>query len=415
MVSHVNAEDLSERLSEKIARADPAIFYQLFHPPRETITGPLSNKKISIKSTFDVKGYCTTMGTKLLQNNLARQDAISVERLRKAGAHLVGHTNMTELAYSGLGLNPHYGTAKNPLDNERIPGGSTSGGAVSVAAGIVDIALGTDTGGSLRIPAAFCGLVGFKPSQSSVPRQGCLPLSDSLDSVGPIARSVKDCRLAWQVMSELVLSDHAIEEHPTFVVPTNFGFDGMDADVAHRFDEAVQRLTEAGYVVEKREVSWFEDYKALPIWHFSAVEGSRYYAERFALDSDDLDPRVKSRLAKAEQVSDAEFQHSLQLREQLIEQFTHQFKDKVLLMPTVAINAPKFADLESEQGYNELNLMCLRNTSVANVADACSVSLPMIASNLSSGLMLTMANGCDEHLLNVAEQVEALLSAPFEI
>lgn len=405
---------LPELMAEKIAKADKAIFYQLFYEPAAQTSGVLAGKTVSVKSTFDVKGYSTTMGTTLLKNNLASEDATSVQRLRQAGAHLVGHTNMTELAYSGLGLNPHYGTAKNPLDETRIPGGSTSGGAVSVAAGIVDIALGTDTGGSLRIPAAFCGLVGFKPSQQSIPRQGCLPLSDSLDSVGPIARSVEDCRLAWQVMSTSVLSNPVLNDMPTFVIPTNFGFDGIDADIARRFDEAVQRLVEAGYAVERREVSWFEDYKTLPVWHFSAVEGSRYYAEHFALDSHELDPRVASRLSRAEQVSEADFQQSLQLRQQLIEQFSRRFQTSVLLMPTVAIKAPKFADLESEQGYNELNLMCLRNTSVANVADACSVSLPMVVGNVSSGLMLTMANGCDEHLLTIAEQVEALLSTPRE-
>ncbi|MFD1238522.1 amidase family protein, partial [Latilactobacillus sakei subsp. carnosus] len=212
-----------ESLQERIEQADNSIFIDVFDleslPSHE---GELSGALVSIKSTFDVLGYPTTGGTKILNQGIAQANAEVVTRLISAGAKLVGHTNMTELAYSGLGLNPHYGTPDNPLLPGRIPGGSTSGGAVSVALNLADIALGTDTGGSLRIPAAFCGLTGFKPTQDSVSRQGCLPLSNELDSVGPIARDVATCRQAWEVLSGKQADE---TQDPIYlVVPTNFGF-----------------------------------------------------------------------------------------------------------------------------------------------------------------------------------------------
>lgn len=214
------------------------VYTQLF-PSQDAMSGAtdtaLAGALVSIKDLLDVKGQVTRAGTTFMASDTpADQDADVVARLRAAGCVLVGHTNMTELAYSGLGLNPHYGTPENALYPGCIPGGSTSGGAISVAQGLADIAIGTDTGGSLRIPAAFNGIVGFKPTQSTVSRRGCKNLSHSLDSIGPMAKTVDACRAAYAVMADPDQSDtRAIKAE--FVIPENFGMDDLDPAVAARF------------------------------------------------------------------------------------------------------------------------------------------------------------------------------------
>lgn len=396
------------QLIKQIQLDDPAIFTELFDVVEPSVTGPLSGAIVSIKATFDVKGYHTSGGSRLLGLEPSSSDAEAVEKLKAAGAMLIGHTNMTELAYSGLGLNPHFGTPTNPLNTNTIPGGSTSGGAVSVVKGFADIALGTDTGGSLRIPAAFCGLTGFKPSQNSVSRNGCLPLSDSLDSAGVIASTVDECGLAWEVLSENKLGDGKVE-NIQFVVPTNFGFDNIEAGIAALFNDAVAKIKLAGYKVIYQEVELLEQYKNLPVWHFSAVEGRRHYQSLFDLDSEKLDPRVRSRIKKGEGVSVEQFAGSVAQREHLVAKFNQEFASRVLLMPTVAIPAPTFTELEQDADYDRINLLCLRNTSVANVLDACSISLPHKLHDIIGGLLLTMPTGCDTQLLSLAKNLEQQL------
>ena len=168
-----------------------------------TSLGPLDGTIISIKDLFDVAGEVTRAGSKVLlaEGKVAMADAPAVARLRAAGGVIVAKTNMTEFAFSGVGLNPHFGTPGNPHNRRRIPGGSTSGGAVAVADGMCEIAIGSDTGGSTRIPAALCGIVGWKPSKQRVPTEGAFPLSTTLDSIGPMARTVADCARADAVMA----------------------------------------------------------------------------------------------------------------------------------------------------------------------------------------------------------------------
>ncbi|WP_394152016.1 amidase family protein [Vibrio maritimus] len=378
----------------------------------DSSNGALSHFRVSVKANFDVKGYPTCCGTTLLADNIAQEDAKAVQRLKHAGAQLVGHTNMTELAYSGLGLNPHYGTPENPIVEGAIPGGSTSGGAVSVATGEADIALGTDTGGSLRIPAAFCGVTGFKPSQQSVSSQGCWPLSQQLDSVGPIGKSVSDCRLVWEVISNstsTVATDKTSTELE-FVIPKNFGFDEIDPEVAELFDQAVSIIEAAGFMVRETSHPLFEDYKKLPVWHFSAVESRHFYQSHFDTDSADLDPRVRSRIRRGVEIDDVEFEETKNARRALIDTFSTHFANKVFLMPTVVCKAPKFADLVQDADYDRINLLCLRNTTLANVLDGCSISLPFWGETFPIGIMLTMVNGADERLLEIAQELELIFA-----
>ena len=388
----------------------PNVFRELFEPTPLAQGLALSGYRVSVKDTFDVQGYTTCGGSRLLGKTPAKVDAEAVARLREAGAHLLGHTNMTELAYSGLGVNPHFGTPDNPLKPGHIPGGSTSGGAVSVALGIADIALGTDTGGSLRTPAAFCGVTGFKPSQGSVSRKGCLPLSDSLDSVGPIAKTVADCQKAWEVIAGVVAApfNHGYK----LVVPTNFGLDGIDSEVKAGFEEGIARLKNAGFSIETREVPVLEEYKSLPVWQFSAVESHHYYQNMFDTTDAQLDPRVASRIARASEVTESEFEQTKAQRQAWIEHFAEQEPDTILLMPTVAITPPTFEALTEDSEYNRINLLCLRNTSVANVLNGCSLSLPYTTPNQEPmGIMLTAKNGRDAELLSLGAQLEAALAS----
>jgi len=372
----------------------------------------LKNAIISVKDLFDVKGYKTKAGSTFLNDiEPAIEDADAVKSLRGAGAVFFGHTNMTELAYSGLGVNPHYGTPLTPLykNEKRIAGGSTSGGAVSVALGVADIALGSDTGGSLRIPSAFCGVTGFKPSQNSVSRKGSLPLSSSLDSVGPIANTVSECEMAWAVMSNTVVNN-PVAEHAHFVVPSNFGLDLLDEEVKKAFSEIVDILKQTpGVRVEEKALPFLDSYKLLPVWQFSAFEAMNYYTENYDVELEDLDPRVASRLKRASTIDEKQFLATCAQRKLLIERYKTEEKEAVLLLPTVAILPPKLAELSADEDYDRINLLCLRNTTLANVLDGCSISLPYQYQGDHIGVMLTASNGDDNYLLSLSKLLESII------
>jgi aspartyl-tRNA(Asn)/glutamyl-tRNA(Gln) amidotransferase subunit A len=389
-----------------------SVFTELFDYV-EPQQGPLHGAIISIKDLFQVQGYKTQAGSVFLDATPAEHDAAAVALLRRAGASLLGHTNMTELAYSGLGLNPHYGSPDNPMNAGRITGGSTSGGAASVALGVADAALGTDTGGSLRIPAAFCGLTGFKPSQQTVSREGCLPLSYSLDSVGPIAKTVDECELLWQVLSGAAplgeTSKSAKADPLRIVVPSNFGMNDLDALVDGGFVETLAQLEAAGVVIERRFIEALETYKTLPVWQFSAFESQAFYSQQYDLDIANIDPRVASRIARANTITAEDFQQTQTARKAFIQQMSEDEPNTVFLLPTVAVVAPTLTDLVEDSEYDRLNLLCLRNTSLANVLNGCSISLPFRFKNEPMGLMLTAGNGKDQALLDLAKQWQSII------
>jgi len=409
-------ETAAERLQaveRRLASDDPAlkhVFTQtFFEEARGQIedlvkrgSSPLSGALVSVKDLFDVEGFVTRAGTTFMaQDPAAGSDAPPIGHLREAGGILVGHTNMTELAYSGLGLNPHYGTPDNAIKSGCIPGGSTSGGAVSVAQGAADIAIGTDTGGSLRIPAAFNGIVGFKPTQSTVSRKGCKALSQSLDSVGPMARTVEACRLAYLVMSgNSSAMSQTIE--PDFVVPTNYGMDDLDPEVAAAFESAVSCLSEAGYRITQGPVETLESLKSLAIWQFASVESRAEYEEAYRTRYDEIDPRISNRMDRADDADAVSYRKTLNLRQTLIEQYLAEMGGKVLLMPTVPILPPSLARLEDDEEYGRVNLQALRNPSIANVMDCCSISLPFGQDGNTIGVMMTATAGLDLGLLDLA-------------
>jgi len=380
--------------------------------------GPLDGAIVSIKDLFDVAGEVTRAGSKVVaeDDKPAECDAPIVRRLRAGGAVIVAKTNMTEFAFSGVGINPHYGTPGNPADRARIPGGSSSGAAVAAADGMCEIAIGTDTGGSTRIPGALCGMVGFKPSRQRVPTAGAFPLSQSMDSIGPIARSVADCAKADAVMAG---EDYVVPE-PLPLANLRIGLaQGM---VMEKLDETVgKRFSDAVNCLERAEVRLSGEY--LPLLDDMASVNSRggiqpaeaFTVHRARLDTrgDALDQNVRARLERARNVSAADYITMVNERAALIAAMDARLADiDVLVMPTTPIVAPTIAEMAPPDDFARKNAMLLRNTSIWNFFDCCAISLPLPREGgLPTGLMLVVRNGHDRRLFRIAAAVEKLLAA----
>ncbi|ONF44537.1 amidase [Marinobacter lutaoensis] len=376
---------------------------------------PLSGLPINLKALFDVAGQVTHAGSKGWMAP-ATSDAVIVQRLRRAGAVLTGHTNMTEFAYSGLGLNPHYGTPDNPLAPGRIPGGSSTGAAVAVALGLSVAGIGTDTGGSVRIPAALNGLVGFKPSQRRIPRDGTLPLSDSLDSIGPIARTVDCCDRLDAVLAgeERALTTALPLRGRRFAVPINHMMSDLSPLVALRFDASLRRLRDAGAVVEEVRVPVLDSLpELLAGGGFTAAESYYVHRQWLADHGDDYDPRVRSRIVRGADITAADYLNLLERRRVRAAEADRWLASyDGLLAPTVAVEPPTFAELADDDAYTRLNLLVLRNPTVANLLDLCAISLPNHEpGGLPTGLMLVGRNGHDHRLLALARSLEPLMGA----
>ena len=384
------------------------------------VPSPLAGIPVSVKDLFDVAGDITRAGSKVLADAApAASDATVVRRLRQAGAIIVGRTNMVEFAFSGLGLNPHYGTPKNPWDRTtgRIPGGSSSGAAVSVADGMAAMGLGSDTGGSVRIPAALCGLTGFKPTARRIATDGTFPLSTTLDSIGPIARSVACCALV-----DSILAGEPAQVPPPLPlkglrlgVVQDYVLDGLDSAVAAAFAAALTRLSRAGALVSELR---FETLRRLPQIN---QKGGLVVAEAYALHREliarrgaEYDPRVASRTLRGADISAADYLDVLTQRAALIAESARIAAPyDALLMPTVTMVAPAIAPLETDDSlYGRTNLALLRNPSGVNFLDGCALSIPCQAPDTAPvGLMLVGQGGEDRRLLAVGLALEAALRA----
>lgn len=374
------------------------------------VSSPLAGALVSVKALFDVEGEVTTSASKVLADNApAEQDASCIARLRQAGAVFTGLTNMSEFAYSGIGLNPHYGTPANPAYPGCAPGGSTSGGAVAVALDLCDITIGSDTGGSLRIPAAFTGITGFKPTQKSVPMDGGNPLSDTLDSFGPMAKSVAACELAWQVMAGRP-PERCAPQTGRLIVPENFGLEDMDPEIAAGFSALKERLRAAGFEIAERRIEAIELHKQIAAWHLTSVESRAHYEAFFQNRAGDFDPRVHARMARADEISAVTYRQTLNRHKAFVRAFADELGADLLLLPTVPILPPALETLRDDEAFNRLNLLALRNPSLANSANGCSVALPFRQDGLVLSAMLTGAGGMDVPLLAAAKAAEAALS-----
>ena len=372
---------------------------------------------ISVKDLFDIEGCTTRAGSIVLSDQApATKDALVVERLRQAGAIVMGTTNMTEFAYSGLGLNPHYGTPLSPFDREhgRIAGGSSSGAAVSVSDHMAVGAIGTDTGGSVRIPAAFCGLVGYKPTASRIDMSGSIPLAQNLDAIGPLANSVTGCAWLASVMAgEPVETPQVLSLNGlSFGVPNQLVLDGMDETVSATFSAACAALQEAGATVISLDVPQLLELAELnAAGGFTAAQAWAWHAELLNTRQEEYDPRVASRIRRGESLEEGYVEQLQKQRLDWISRVSQQVSGvDALVMPTVPIVAPLLGPLQADDDlYAKTNLLTLRNPSVVNFLDGCAVSLPCQAAEQAPvGFMLACLGGDDQKLLGMAMACEAV-------
>ena len=379
---------------------------------------PIDGLPISVKDLFDVRGGITRSGSKVLDDAApATCDAVVVDRLRAAGAVIVGRTNMTEFAYSGLGLNPHYDTPRNPWDRAtgRIPGGSSSGAAVSVSDGMAVAGIGSDTGGSVRIPSALCGLTGFKPTASRVPLDGVLPLSLHLDSIGPIAHSVRCCATLDAIMAadRRPLPTPARLKGLRLAVVTTLVQDGMGPEVAAAFRSAVDRLSAAGAQVEDLAVPAFSRLADINAkGGLTAAEAFAWHRMHIERAAHRYDPRVVSRIQRGQSMTAADLLEVLAERRTWIDEVESTIAPyDAILMPTVPVIAPAIDELvASDEAYAQANMLILRNPTFINFLDGCSLSVPChVPGEAPVGLMISAAGGADRRVLSIGMAVEALL------
>jgi aspartyl-tRNA(Asn)/glutamyl-tRNA(Gln) amidotransferase subunit A len=385
--------------------------------------GLLDGVPIAWKDLFDLAGTVTTVGSKVLASAPpAKQDATVVARLAAAGMVSVGRVGMTEFAFSGLGLNPHYGTPRNPNGKgaARIPGGSSSGSAVAVAKGLVPVAIGTDTGGSVRIPAAFNGIVGYKATRGRYPMDGVFPLATSLDSLGPFCRTVADAVLVDAAMCGRVAPE-ATRRHAKdlrILVPTNVVFDEVEPAVVKLFEAALARLVSAGVAVERKPIPAFDAVLEINAKRGPLVAAEAYTVHAARLDSPEaagMDQRVAARMRKGAATSMADYVAIVAARAALIEETRRALgPDTLVAHPTVVHVAPLTQPLETDDAlYLKTNALTLRNTMLGNFLDWCGVSLPcgFDEQGMPAGFLLSAVGGCDTALLGAALEIEEIVRA----
>lgn len=372
---------------------------------------------VSIKDLFDIKGQVTRAGSRALEDSPpAEQDAATVARLRRAGFVVIGRTNMTEFAYSGIGINPHYGTPKGAWNRGEghVPGGSSSGAAVSVLDGMAHGALGTDTGGSCRIPAAFNGIVGYKPTQRRVPLDGSVPLSFSLDSIGPLARSVGCCAILDAVLANEPIAP--LKPRPVrgmrLAVPTTIALDDLDAGVCETFERALKSLADLGAIIEHIEMAEFHDIGPMNAkGGFAASESYAWHRYLITSKGDVYDRRVSVRIMRGEAQSAADYIDLLNERRSLIARVNTRIAPyDALVLPTTANTPPKISDLADDKAFTTQNLRALRNCTLINMIDGCAISLPCHREgDVPVGLMLAGAGGSDRRIFDLAAGMEAVI------
>jgi aspartyl-tRNA(Asn)/glutamyl-tRNA(Gln) amidotransferase subunit A len=378
---------------------------------------PFAGIPVSIKDLFDINGQVTRAGSRALDDSApAEADAPAVARLRRAGFIVIGRTNMTEFAYSGIGINPHFGTPKGAWQRSvgHVPGGSSSGAAVSVVDRMAHGALGTDTGGSCRIPAAFNGIVGFKPTQRRVPLDGGVPLSFTLDSFGPLARTVGCCAVL-----DAVLADESVKplqprpiKGMRLAVPTTVALDELEEAVALTFERALETLSRQGALIERIAVPEFLDVGVMNTkGGFAAAESYAWHRYLIVSHGEVYDPRVAMRIRRGEAISAADYIDLIEMRKSLIARSTVRLAPyDALVLPTTANTPPRIADLADDKAFTAANLLALRNCTLINMIDGCAISLPCHREGeVPVGLMLAAAGGSDRRIFELAAGMEAAI------
>ena len=385
------------------------------------LAGPLDGVPIAWKDLVDMAGERTTAGSALYAGSPAKEkDAPIVANLAAAGMAALGKTNLTEFAFSALGLNPHFGTPRNPRDSvtPRIAGGSSSGAAVAVAGGLAPCAIGSDTGGSIRAPAGFCGIVGFKTSEGRIDKQGVFPLSRTLDTIGPMAHTVEDC----------ILIDAALRAQPAaplrpldlkgveFVVPDRSGIDDADGAVAANFETVMKRLAAAGARVASRPVPLIGAMRAFIAQHGSLVAIEAYAEHRAVFDSADaerMDRRVVNRALLGRRASGQDVIDLKRERERLIAALAGDLKGALMVLPSTPMTAPAIEPLERDDELFRLtNLRAIHYTFLGNLFRMCGLALPSGTdpAGLPTGVQFLAPAGEDDRLLSIGLSIEKALA-----
>ena len=379
---------------------------------------PLDGVPISWKDLYDSAGTITTGGSPLMKDRVPGSDALVLARATRAGLVCLGKTSLTELAYSGLGINPSMGTPINPYDTEidRVPGGSSSGAAASVARGLAAAGIGSDTGGSVRIPAAWHGLVGLKTSAGMIPLEGVLPLWPGVDTAGPLTRDVADAAALFAIMAAQPAGDvsGASVAHRRFLVPDNFFWDELDEGVAKTADTALSALVASGAVIERRRLPSLDGLVTLGmgVAHMMSSDAYAVWGEMLESDPHAVYPPVLKRFRMG---CDQDAVEMVRIRRRLAE-LADAFHDEIsgfdaALAPTTPTVAPPMEPLVSGGDlYLKTNMMALRNTRVGNVFDLSALTLPCGDYNgLKTGLMLMVGPRRENALLRLGAAVERAL------
>ena len=388
---------------------------------------PLAGLSVSVKDLFDVAGQTTAAGSLVLTHApAAQQDCPAIARLRQAGAGLIGRTHMVEFAFSGVGNNPHHGTPKawdgrynRPVGKGtgHIPGGSSSGAAVSVATGAAFIGLGSDTGGSIRVPAALNGIVGFKNTARTTPTQGVLPLSTTLDTVCAMTRSVRDATLAHAILSgtPIPAGQRPLQDHRLGVCKRYF-LDGMDPTVSRAFERSLHILSAAGAQIIELDLPEMDELAPLNAsGGFSPAESYAWHRELLARDGQRYDPRVAARILRGANMKAFEYIDLQRGRADWIQRMGQRLTAvDAMLSPTVPITAPGLESVapgaERDEAFFRVNGLLLRNPSAINFLDGCAISLPCHSPDeMPVGLMLWHGALHDHPLLQLAQLVETAL------
>ena len=381
--------------------------------------GPLDGAPIAWKDLVDMAGERTTAGSALYADSPPKErDAPIVENLDAAGMVALGKTNLSEFAFSALGLNPHFGTPRNPRDptTPRVAGGSSSGAAVAVAGGLAPCAIGSDTGGSIRAPASFCGIVGFKTSEGRIDKQGVFPLSRTLDTIGPMAHTVEDCVLIDMALrgqsntSVRPLDLGGVE----FIVPDKSGIDDVQPEVGANLETTMKRLAAAGAKVTSRPIPQIGAMRALSAQYGSFVAIEAYAEHRAIFDSADaqrMDRRVVKR-ALGGRVPERDALNLQRGREELIAALTDELKGAVLVLPATPMTAPAIDPLErDDEAFRVTNLRAIHYTFLGNLFRMCGLALPSgaDAAGLPTGVQFLAPGGDDERLLSIGLSIEKAL------
>ena len=388
---------------------------------------PVEGLPVSTKDLFDVAGEVTRAGSRVLEKSPpAKSDAAAVARLRAAGAIFIGRTNMVEFAFGGVGLNSHYGTPRNPWDRPkggaaggplggRVPGGSSSGAAVAQADGMCVMALGSDTRGSIRQPAALCGIAGFKPTARRVPREGAYPLSWTLDSVGPLANSVACCAAYDAILAGEPSA--ALDELPVkgmrLMLPKSSALLDLDQEVETAFQASIRKLSGDGAQISEVPMPAFDrQNEYFKGGGFAGAEA--YYLHRPNIDRlAEYDPWVAKRVLMSKDLSAADYVGLGFLRDEFMRQTAAAAAPfDAILMPSVPCVAPAIAEAsKSDEDYFRWNFRIMRNTGLINFLDGCAATLPIHERGTAPvGLMVCGVGGTDRRTLAVAAAIERALA-----